>query len=224
MLTLFKLFGKSPFAPLQIHMEKVSSCTFKLAEAFKAAFAGDLAKVKAIATEISLHEHEADQTKNYIRNHLTKGLFFLMDRSDLLAILAIQDSIADQAEDISLLLTMRPLNLPTAFQETFFLFLEKNLEAFQEACHIMQELDELLETSFGGNEAEKVKQMTERVARLEHEADLLQADLLQRLFNEGETLPHPIFYLWMKILEEVGAIADHSERLADRIRMLLEVK
>lgn len=224
MLTLFKLFGKSPFAPLQIHMDKVSQCASKLEDIFKALFAGDTARVHALAAEISESEHEADQTKNYIRNHLTKGLFFLMDRSDLLTILAIQDSIADKAEEIGVLLTMRPLSLPPAFQESFFPFLEKNLLAFNEACKIMQELDELLETSFGGNEAEKVKQMTERVARLEHEADLLQNELHKKLYTEGESLPHPIFHLWLKIFEEVGSLADLSDKLADRIRMLLEVK
>lgn len=222
MLTLLKLFGKSPFAPLQIHMEKVALCVAELEALFKAFFAGDSKTVARLASAISDNEHEADQTKNYIRNHLTKGVFFLMDRSDLLAILALQDSIADKAEDIGFLLTMRAL--PLTFQEDFFPFLEKNLQALQETFKIMQELDELLETSFGGNEAEKVKQMTEKVARLEHEADILEAALFKRLYNEGDAMPHTVFHLWRKIFEEVGSLADLAEKLADRIRMLLEVK
>lgn len=224
MLTLLKLFGKSPFAPLQIHMEKVALCVAKLEDIFQALLAEDRHKVEALAAEISENEHEADQTKSYIRNHLTKGLFFLMDRSDLLTILSLQDSIADKAEDIGLLLTMKPLKLPAHLQEDFLAFLQKNLLTFRESFQIMQELDELLETSFGGNEAEKVRQMTEKVAKLEHEADLLKTALLKRLFTEGDGLPHTVFHLWLKIFEAVGDLSDLAEKLADRIRMLLEVK
>lgn len=224
MLTLLKLFGKSPFAPLQIHMEKVALCVARLEDIFTAVFGGDNGRVRELAEEISSHEHEADQTKHYIRNHLTKGLFFLMDRSDLLAILGLQDSIADKAEDIGLLLTMRPLTLPEAFQQDFLLLLQKNVATFKESFQIMQELDELLETSFGGNEAEKVKRMTEKVARLEHEANLLKTAFLRRFYTEAENLPPVVFSLWIKIFENVGDLSALSEKLADRIRMLLEVK
>lgn len=224
MLTLFKLFGKSPFAPLKIHMEKVAQCVGLLEELFHTQFAGNNEKVVEIAHQISHLEHEADQTKNYIRNHLTKGLFLLVDRADLLDILSIQDSIADKAEDIGVLLTLRPLMLSHEFQNDFFPFLKKNLLCFKEAFKIMQELDQLLETSFGGSEAEKVKQMTETVSFLEHEADLLQEPLLKKLFNQEEAVPYPVFHLWLKVFESVGQIANLSEKLANRIRMLLEVK
>ncbi|MEI6531513.1 MAG: TIGR00153 family protein [Chlamydiota bacterium] len=224
MLSLLKLFGKSPFAPLQIHMEKVAYCVSKLEDIFQALFAGDQPRVLALAEEISASEHEADQTKSYIRNHLTRGLFFLMDRSDLLTILSLQDSIADKTENIALLLTMRPIALPPDFHEDFFALLRKNLATFKEAFQIMQELDELVETSFGGNEAEKVKKMTEKVALLEHESDLVERALLRRFFTEAEQLPSPVFHLWLKIFESVGDLSNLSENLADRIRMLLEVK
>lgn len=224
MLTLLKLFGKSPFAPLQLHMEKVAHCITKLEALFQALFAHELSKVAELSQEISTFEHEADQTKSYIRNHLTKGLFFLMDRSDLLAILGLQDSLADKAEDIAKLLTMKEIHIPDAFQADFNAFLHKNLATVRATFSIIEELDELLETSFGGNEAEKVRQMTEKVSYLEHEADLLEAALMKRLYTEGDALPVTTFHLWLKIFESVGDLADLAEKLADRIRMLLEVK
>ncbi len=221
MLTLLKLFGKSPFSPLQLHMEKVTACVAKVEELFKAM--GNHDEICRIAEEISRLEHEADLTKNYIRNHLTKGLFLLIDRADLLEILSIQDSIADKAEDIGVLLTLRKLQPDAAFQKNFEPFLKKNLACVSGVSRIMQELDELLETSFGGSEAEKVRQMTEAVALMEHEADVLQEPLLKALFNNDD-LPTPVFTLWMKICQEVGALSNLSEKLANRIRMLLEVK
>ncbi|MDR3624287.1 MAG: TIGR00153 family protein [Chlamydiales bacterium] len=224
MLNILKLFGQSPFSPLQLHMQKVANCVGKIKEIFLALADEDYARVEKLAAQISELEHEADLTKNDIRNHLTKGLFLLIDRRDLLDILSIQDSIADKAEDISVLLTIRNLKMESVFQPHFNNFLEKNIESFQSILQVIQELDELLETSFGGLEAEKVKKMVEHVAYLEHEADLLQLQLLKRLFNSEKDLAYPVFQLWLKIFEEIGSLSNLSERLGNRIRMLLEVK
>jgi len=223
-LTFLKLFGRSPFAPLQLHMDKVAMCVERIPALFAALQANDQASVELLAKEISDLEHEADLTKNDIRNHLTKGLFLMVERSDLLEILTIQDSIADKAEDISVLLTIRPLKLEPFFNDDFFPFLNKNMEAFQHARKIIQELDELLETSFGGVEAQKVRKMVKNVATNEHEADVLQIALLKKLFNQEQEMPYPSFHLWLKIFEEIGWISNLSETLANRIRMLLEVK
>lgn len=224
MLNLLKLFGRSPFAPLQVHMDKVEKCVGKIKDVFQAVRKKDYSKVESLAKQISDLEHEADLTKNDIRNHLTKGLFLMVDRRDLLEILSLQDSLADKAEDISVLLTIRHLELIPSFQEEFDAFLEKNLQAFHGVVQVMQELDELLETSFGGMEAEKVKHMVEQVAFQEHEADVIQKAILKKLFNSDLGQRANDFQLWLKVLEEIGALSNLSEKLANRIRMLLEVK
>jgi predicted phosphate transport protein (TIGR00153 family) len=224
MFNLTKLFGRSPFAPLQAHMAKVANCVDKLPDIFTALLAEDQERVHALAQEVSDLEHEADLTKNDIRNHLTKGLFLLIDRADLLEILTIQDSIADKAEDICVLLTIRAIKMESSFAEIFQRFLAINIRAFKETYRIIQELHDLLETSFGGLEAEKVKEMIDQVAYLEHEADVLQMELLRVLFNRENELPYPVFHLWLKIFEEIGWLSNLSETLANRIRMFLEVK
>ena len=223
MRTLIKLFGRSPFAPLQSHMEKVSRCIVKLEELFDAHAAGDFGKLETIAVAISELEHEADMTKHDIRNHLSKDLFLLIDRVDLLEILALQDSIADQTEDVAVLLTLRQLEMPPDWRPDFQAFLKKNLACFYGVRRIVQEFNELLETSFGGVEAEKVKKMVREVAFMEHEADQLQVPLLRKLFNSEDSLPYTAFQLWLKIFSAVAAISNLSENLADRIRMTLEV-
>ena len=118
MLTIARLFGKSPFAPLQTHMNKVGSCVDKLVRIFDILLKGDSEKIERLVEELSQLEHEADLTKNDIRNHLPKSLFLPIDRSHFLEILSIQDSIADKAEEIGILLTLKPLgmlaNLKTA--------------------------------------------------------------------------------------------------------------
>lgn len=224
MRNIFNLFGKSPFAPLQSHMEKVSTCVHLLPSLFEALKVGDLPLAEKIAAEISIKEHEADITKNDIRNHLPKSLFLALDRGSLLDILAMQDSIADRAEDVAVLTSLKAIQLLPAFQSSFDLFLKKNLECFDGARSIIQELHELLESSFGGIEADKVRTMVEAVAFREHEADVLQRTLLKDLFASEKELTLSSFHVWQRIIENLSDVSNISEKLAYRIRMTLELK
>lgn len=224
MQTLIRLFGRSPFAPLRTHMAKVASCVQEIIPLFKALKDKDYALVETLALKISKLEHDADLTKNDIRNHLPTGVFMPVARASLLEILSLQDTLADRAEDVAILLTFRRIEIEPLFAAEFEEFLKKNIDTFNGVYLIIQEMEELLESSFGGSEAEKVKKMVERVAFLEHEADLVQRTLLKILFSKCDHLSPPNFFLWTKVIEEIASLSDESERLANRVRMTLEVK
>jgi predicted phosphate transport protein (TIGR00153 family) len=224
MLNIARLFGKSPFAPLQSHMKKVALCMERLSDVFKALSKMDMEKIEKLVADLSRMEHEADLTKNDIRNHLPKSIFLPIDRAHFLEILSVQDSIADKAEEVGILLTLRPLENFRNFTEDLISFFKKTELVFLDAKHIIEEIDELLESSFGGIEAEKVKEMVEQTANKEHEADKMRRELMKQLFTHGDALKTPVFFLWMRLIEEVGAISHLSERLANRIRMILELK
>ena len=164
MLTIAKLFGKSPFAPLQSHMEKVKECVFLLKDLFESLKKKDFETVSKIAKKISKKEHEADITKNDIRNHLPKSIFLPIDKTTFLDILSMQDSFADKAEDIAVMVSLKELKYFEKFPlfEEFYL---KNIEAFELAYFVIKEFDILIESSFGGMEALKVKKMTEDLAK-----------------------------------------------------------
>ncbi|NNM44254.1 MAG: TIGR00153 family protein [Chlamydiae bacterium] len=224
MLTIARLFGKSPFAPLQTHMQKVASCIDKLSTIFDKLPGISLDQIEALVNELAKLEHEADLTKNDIRNHLPKSLFLPIDRSQFLEILALQDSIADKTEDVGLLLHLRQLEFFDHMLEDIKIFYKKNVEVFEFSRKIIQEIDELLESSFGGIEAEKVKTMVEITAAKEHDADRMQRALTKKLFASSSQLSTPGFYQWVKLIEEIGLISSLSEKLANRIRMILELK
>jgi len=224
MLTILNLFGRSPFAPLQTHMERIASCVHCLPDFFNAMLKTDYTQMETIAQEISKLEHKADLTKNDIRNHLPKSLFLPIDRHHLLEILTLQDSIADRAEDVAVLATLKHLKIEDFFRAPFFEFLNKNIEAFDEAHLIINEMHDLLESSFGGSEAEKVCEMVDRVAFKEHEADLIQRQLLKALFSAEDRMPYTTFHLWQKIIEGLGDLSNLSEKLGWRVRRTLELK
>ncbi len=223
MFSIAKLFGRSPFAPLQSHMEKVSDCVLLLDNLFIALKEKNYEKLIEIKKNISKKEHIADLTKNDIRNHLPKSLFLPIDRSSFLDILALQDSFADKAEDIAVIVTLKELK---HFEDLdgFEQFYKKNIESFISAHKVIKEFDILLESSFGGIEAEKVKKMIKDLAFKEHELDIFGYNLLKKLYALTEKLSYSTFYLWNTILKEIGEISNIAEKLGNRIRMILELK
>lgn len=223
MLTIAKLFGKSPFAPLQTHMKKVSECVLLLNDLFEALKVKDYEKIKEISKRISKKEHEADLTKNDIRNHLPRSLFLPVNRGDFLDILSLQDSFADKVEDIAIIVTLKELK---HFEdlEGFEEFYQKNIETFLLASDVIKEFDNLIESSFGGLEARKVKEMTDNLALKEHELDIMGYNLLKKLFSLTDKFSYSTFHLWNTILKEVGEISNIAEKLGNKIRTILEIK
>ena len=224
MRTIAKLFGRSPFVPLQRHMEKVVECVDIGLKAFESLQKGDYANVLEIAKQVSVLEHDCDQIKHDIQSQLPRGIFMPIDRRNLLEMLQQQDQLADQIENVVTLLTLREIQLPQPLAADFKKLLDKNLEAFHGAVKIVNELDELLETGFGGAEAEQVREMVMAVAKSEHEADQLQITLLRGLFDETHRLSAAEMILWDKVFKEVSGLANVSERLANSIRRTLELK
>lgn len=224
MLTILKLFGRSPFAPLQAHMDDVAYCVGKLLPLCNALEAGNQVLIEQIAEEIAALEHKADLVKNSIRNHLPKSLFLPIDRQQLLDILSIQDHIADAAEDIAVVLTLKPLVLLPTFSKEFKVFLQKNIDTFVGVHNIIKEMHDLVESSFGGREAQKVISMVNEVGQMEHEVDIIQRELLKKLFASEDQLTFTTFFQWQKIFESIASISNLSETLANRVRMTLQIK
>lgn len=222
--TILNLFGRSPFAPLQSHMQQVGTCVHLLPELFRYLEEGNSAALEEVAAKISYQEHQADLIKNDIRNHLPKGLFLPIAREHLLEILAIQDRIADTVEDVAVLATLKKIPLLNEFRKEFDLFVIKNIDAFDSAERIINEMNELLESSFGGIEAQKVRSMVEDVAFKEHEVDLIQRKLFRGLLEAEGKMSYSTFDLWQKIFEATAAVSNLSENLANRVRMTLELK
>lgn len=222
--TLLNLFGRSPFAPLRSHMDNVTVCVHSLLDLFDAVECKDYVTAEAIAEKIGELEHKADITRNDILNHLPKSLYLPIDRGHLVEILNTQDEIADKAEDVAVLVTLKPIEIQDHFRTEFREFLLKNISTFDSAALIIKEMNELLESSFGGIEAEKVRAMVEDVSYKEHEVDILQRDLLKKLFQSEDKMTYTTFHLWQKIFEETASISDLAEALAFRIRLTLELK
>lgn len=99
--SILGLIAKSPFKPLSEHAEKVRLTVWKMSDAVNAYVDGDSAKVEALYREISELEHDADNVKHEIRQHLPSSRIMPVDRADMLSYLKQQDDVANSAESSS---------------------------------------------------------------------------------------------------------------------------
>ncbi|HSH43683.1 MAG TPA: TIGR00153 family protein, partial [Arenicellales bacterium] len=145
---LLSIFGSSPVKPLQQHMVKVMEAVAPLKELVAAVQAHDMDKVATIQEEIARHEDEADDLKHELRLHLPRTLFMPVERRDILEVLNTQDRIANRAKDIAGLIRGRRMTLPETLAEDFAKFVNRGVDACEQAHRIIDELDELVETGF----------------------------------------------------------------------------
>ena len=221
MSIISKLFGKSPFEPLYQHMLKVKGCVDLVRPLMDAFIKGENKKVKEVAAKIFKAEHDADVVKKDIRNNLPKSILLPVARGDLLSFLKEQDSIADSAEDLAVLLTMRETKVPEEIKDELRTFVDRVLETYEVAITVSSEIKVLAETSFAGVEAHKVMDLIEELKLKEWEADKAQMEAVKKMFSIEKKLDPVSVMMWMHIFGELGTLANHAENAGDRMRMML---
>jgi len=215
------LFGRSPFKAMQGHMAIVARCMAEVPPMLDALIAGDADGVGRAQTRIFELEKEADDLKNQVRIHLPKGLFMPVDRRDLLEILALQDAIANTAQDIAGLLVTRTMTVPEDMKAPLRELVARCMETFEHSLAIVNELDELVETGFRGPEAKRVEAMVAEIERIEAETDRLGMDLARALFAQEDSLGAVSVVLWDRLIRWIGALADNAQRVGDRLLLLI---
>ncbi|NKB34083.1 MAG: TIGR00153 family protein [Pseudomonadales bacterium] len=215
------LFGPSPIRPIQKHMAKAQSCVKLLESFFACAIDQDWAKAEEIQLAISDAEHEADELKRDIRLHLPRSLWLPVARTDLLELLHIQDQLADRAEDIAGLMLGRKMLLPESLIKPIQDYYQINLKTSAQALKVINELDELLETGFGGKESSVVENLVAELDVLEHQSDEHQVTLRAMLFQIEESLPPIQVMFYYKIIDMLGDLSDISQKIGSRLLLLV---
>ena len=218
---LMALFGRSPFKPIQAHMEKSRACVERIKPVINSIIDNEPAEFDRVFKEISDLESEADVIKNDIRSHLPKSIFLPIDRRDLLEILDIQEELPDTVQDIAILLTLRPLKLPANMKEPLNNLIDEVATVCNQAADLVQEFDELVETSFGGKEAEKVLAMIEQINADETVADGTERAAAKKLFDLEKEVEVLDVIMWSRIINKLGDLADSAERMANRLRLMI---
>jgi len=215
------LFGRSPIGPMQEHIAKAYECAAKLIPFFEAVIAEDWERVEQVQQEMVRLEKEADKLKRDVRIHLPKSLFLPVPRSDLLELLSVQDKVANRAKDIAGLMLGRQMAIPQQLQSIIMPYVQRTVDACEQALKAMNKLDEILETGFGNREVARVTAMIEELEDIEHDTDRMQIEVRRNLYKiEKELPPVDVIFLYT-IIEWIGDVADRAERVGNRLEQLL---
>jgi hypothetical protein len=202
-------------------MDKVRACVDQIDPLFKALGKGDYAEVGQISELIVKLEHEADIIKDDIRTHMRQTVFLPVDKKDFMHLLSAQDDIADAVEDLAVLLRIKNLDTPDKIKAPLADLVKHVIKTANEGCNLILELEALLESSFGGAEAEKVEKATKDLGTLEWEADRKQFQLAQQLFSLGSQIDASDLLLWNEVIKKLGAVADKTEQIGKTLRIFL---
>lgn len=224
MRSITKLFGKSPFVPIQKHMEQVARTVAKGQALLDAYLVGDQRTVEQLAVEIDQLEGEADELKRQLELQLRGGTFLAVERGRLRQLITIQDSIADKMQNLARLTTLRACEQPPPFADTFKQFLQLNLDTFDAIRKVMDDLEELTDSGVAADGLGPVFTQIEKVGQMETEADELQHTLLKELFAVEIMMSPGEFFLWTKIFKQVSDIGNRSNRLGNRLRTTLQIR
>jgi len=218
---IFNMFGPSPIRPIEQHIHKAYTCAKQLGPLLDDVLAGNWHNAAQHHKKIMQLEKEADDIKRELRLHLPTGLFLPVARSDLLELLKTQDVLANKAKDIAGLLMGRKMVIPASLAQHMQNCLARCLEAAKQACKAINELDELLETGFRGNEVKVVEDMILILDAIEKDCDEQLALIRSELFKIEKQLPPLDAIFLYQLLQWIGDLADSAQSIGGRLQILI---
>ena len=219
--TFSKLFGRSPISQMQEHMAKVQTAAAVLPTFIEHALAGNWEEAAKQRKQIVKLENEADDLKKQLRLQLPKSMFLPVPRTDLLSLLAMQDQIANRTKDISGIMIGRKMCFPSEMAEPITSFVDLSVSATSQAFKAIEELDELLETSFRGQEINVVEKLLTELDEIESRADSLEVEIRAQLFAlEKDLYPVDVMFLY-RVIDWIGDLADRAQKVGSRLQILI---
>jgi len=220
-IPLANLLVRSPLPRVERLMVEVERCVGCVPELIDLLVAEDAPGLERAAREVSLLEGEADRAKNEFRARMPLRLFLPIDRRDLLRLISEIDAVADCAEDVGVLLTLRQWTVPRQLEAPLREFVRRVMLVVEAAAELVGMMDELMAAGFTGSAAELALAKADQIGELEHDADKLQDQCAKVLFKVEDELSAVSIFMWTKLLNKIGDIANHAENVGDQFRLFV---
>lgn len=212
---------QSPFEPLAEHMKLVRTCVDLVMPMFDCVRAGQYDQLQQLAEEVFKAEYAADQIKTEIRQTIPKAFALPVFRGDLLAFVHVQDAMADTAEDLAVQLTIKHLELPDALADDVLAYARQSMKVCERLYEAVDLLKDVVEADFDGPRGEQVMTLVREAEHEEWVSDKMQYKLAQQLFALEDKLKPTDIFLWSQIFQNLGALANHADKTAERLRRML---
>lgn len=221
MLTASDILREPPFVSVGQHMQITTQAVERLRPLFEALRAGDEARVEEACREVADLEEAADQLKNLIRDHLPRNIRLPVSRRDLLTVVSAQDGISDDALRIVWLLEVRKFTVPEEIADLLLALVDEVIRTVQEGQELCNLIVILAESRFSGPRLEEALALVRRIEEREAACDRRAREVLRALFTAEDRIGPVDTILWDRIVEFIGALADGTKKLANRVRLML---
>ena len=220
-IPLANLLVRSPLPQFTQLLDAVQRTADCVPELLSLLVAQDYRGLERMAREVSNLEAMADASKNELRSRMPVRLMLPVDRRDVLRLISELDAIADCAEDVGVILTLRRFEVPPPLVEPLQDFIHDVMAVVRAASDLVRMTDELISASFSGKAAERAISQVKEIGRLEHLADKRQDQCAKVLFRSEDELSPVAIFMWTKLLNKIGDIANHAENVGDQFRLFV---
>jgi predicted phosphate transport protein (TIGR00153 family) len=220
-IPLLDLLRRNPLPAIGDLMDAANTCAQQLPKLVAALEAGDHSLIADLARETSRLESLSDDKKNEVRDSLPSGWLMPVDRRDALRLVSEVDAIADCAEDVGVLLTLRALELPADMKTPLDELVEQVLSTVAAATEVVDQFDALQLAAFEGPVAAETLELVRELARREHLADKVQDQCAKTLFRSEDEMSPVAVFMWNKVLNKIGDVANHAENVGDQFRLFV---
>ena len=115
----------------------------------------------------------------------------------------------------------REMGIPKPIRPLMMRYLKAAINTSKRAKEALAELDELYETGFGSKEVDFVGSLLNRLDDQEHKTDEFEIKMRRALRDIEQDFP-PIDMMFLyKIIEQIGDLADVSQRVGSRLQILI---
>ena len=220
-LPLGKLFGKSPIAPIQEHMQLAQETVQLLCEMLAACSDQDWARVAQIHGAIDSTATDARKLRREIRQDLPRGLLLALPRPDLLALVNIQERIAMAVREIARPIALRKMHFPTQIEGQLDKLCSLLAATVGDALTAIRELDELITEGFGKRERNVVKKLLASLERKGQRCDRQQQRLLAQIARDEGKLPALDAVIYYQIASGLWGLCDACREVGEQLDLLI---
>jgi len=221
-IPFFSFLMTSPFDELQEHAEKVRECAWVFQQALECHISDNCDAFEEYRQEVNKLESEADAIKRRIRGHIPMGTRMPVSDFQLFMYLKEQDKVLDSVEDVLNWVSYRiDLGMPEELKKDFSLLVDTVIEPIEELSRMVAEAKKYFD-SYSDKQRNIVKAIIHNLRQREHEVDKMEDSLKRRIFS-GEIDPISVYHI-VKLIETIGAVADHAENAGDMMRAMIARK
>jgi hypothetical protein len=142
-------------------------------------------------------------------------------RTDLLALVFEQDTMANRARDVSTLVMGRKMQVPMKIADKLAGFVGRCVGTARQARKCVHELDRMFVAGPRGALRSHIASMIDEIEQMEAETDGLQVELRDALHAvESELEPLNVAFLY-RVIELTGEIADAAKRVGHQLQVVL---